>query len=1006
MKIDLIDNIRENSVKNMDISKGIADYAAQNEETKSSVHKVKAGYVVDSVPQQRMSPTYANPNEEEKTMMDRLQQDQMADSDARKNQMAVLANTTTKEDLRDMQEAGFSVNESTPEQIITVTDRINANIAKTGGEVSGDISKEKLEELVGSEYLATQIAQAFQQNDLPLTDENIESIREVSEIYEGLEGLDGQEMLYLVKNEYEPTLENLYKAEHSAGLATPTGSIHIDEFRSQVEQVIRDAGVEVSDASLKNAQTLLENQIPLTSENLQYFTQLQEMEKPSETVFAQAVADAVAEGNGCKDAIMLSGYSVSERARDAQSVIEDVTDEDLAYCIEHGQELTIRNLADAKAHRGETDSRKWADQMQFLTAKRMLEETRLAMTTEANRTLIRRGFAIDTKPLEALVEELKSQEKNYYETLLSQYDVEPTETNVNRYAQTIDLLAQLKSAPATILSLDEVEATLNVLGDKAAIQKADYEKAGMEYEKLWTAPRKDMGDSIQKAFRNVDDILTDMGLETSDANRRAVRILAYNHTELTIEHLTEMKAQDEQMQRLFSNLTPRTTLELIRRGENPIDMPIEELNRTVEAIKTEIGDNGAERFEKFLHKLEQNKAISEEERSSYIGIYRLIAQVEKNDGAALGAAYEQGSEITMRALLTQLRNQSKKNSDYVVDDQFDGVDAVQKGVRIDRQIEAAFQNQCIKDVAEQMTPGWMQNLPEDWMDQSPEQLRQMLQNYMNENPDGEAETYAKQMLDDLQQAANCPEEIYAQLERMDVPASVHNVLAMEMLSAHPGNAISTIWKAKDALADAKEELLERFAEAVESPTELADALETLEEVAEHALDDMVQEVREAHSLDIRAMQLATKQIHLASKQTSEESFLIPMQTSDGNVTGVSLKVVRGSGKKGFVDIFFESAVAGKISASFEAKKDSISGLVVCEDRNMQTMMSQQLPALAQTLSSSGEQVDLRVALGDANPVQHAKKSSGDETSDSDNSVQTGRLYKIAKAFIDFANEYH
>ena len=36
--------------------------------------------------------------------------------------------------------------------------------------------------------------------------------------------------------------------------------------------------------------------------------------------------------------------------------------------------------------------------------------------------------------------------------------------------------------------------------------KSALEKAGVQYETLMTAPRTDMGDSIQKAFRNVDDI--------------------------------------------------------------------------------------------------------------------------------------------------------------------------------------------------------------------------------------------------------------------------------------------------------------------------------------------------------------------------------------------------------------------------------------------------------------------------------------------------------------------
>ena len=47
-----------------------------------------------------------------------------------------------------------------------------------------------------------------------------------------------------------------------------------------------------------------------------------------------------------------------------------------------------------------------------------------------------------------------------------------------------------------------------------------------------TAPRSDMGDSIKKAFSNVDDILQDLQLDTSETNRRAVRILAYNNTDV------------------------------------------------------------------------------------------------------------------------------------------------------------------------------------------------------------------------------------------------------------------------------------------------------------------------------------------------------------------------------------------------------------------------------------------------------------------------------------------
>ncbi len=55
---------------------------------------------------------------------------------------------------------------------------------------------------------------------------------------------------------------------------------------------------------------------------------------------------------------------------------------------------------------------------------------------------------------------------------------------------------------------------------------------------------------IQKAFRNVDDILSDIGLEETEANQRAVRILGYNQIEITQESVAEMKAADEQVQRI------------------------------------------------------------------------------------------------------------------------------------------------------------------------------------------------------------------------------------------------------------------------------------------------------------------------------------------------------------------------------------------------------------------------------------------------------------------------
>lgn len=86
--------------------------------------------------------------------------------------------------------------------------------------------------------------------------------------------------------------------------------------------------------------------------------------------------------------------------------------------------------------------------------------------------------------------------------------------------------------------------------------RESYEKAGESYETLMTAPRRDFGDSIQKAFGNIDEVLQEAGLEVTEENRRAVRILGYNRMEITPENVERVLQADEQVKSVVEKLTP------------------------------------------------------------------------------------------------------------------------------------------------------------------------------------------------------------------------------------------------------------------------------------------------------------------------------------------------------------------------------------------------------------------------------------------------------------------
>ena len=121
--------------------------------------------------------TYQKPGaEEEKTTVEELEQSASMDAAERKNQMTVLAGTTSQEDYARMQKEGFSLDESSSNTIITVTDKIKAELAKAGVDISvfgDDLNMEQLEKLAGSPEFARQLAEAFREADIPANEGNI-----------------------------------------------------------------------------------------------------------------------------------------------------------------------------------------------------------------------------------------------------------------------------------------------------------------------------------------------------------------------------------------------------------------------------------------------------------------------------------------------------------------------------------------------------------------------------------------------------------------------------------------------------------------------------------------------------------------------------------------------------------------------------------------------------------------------------------------------------------------
>ncbi len=932
---------------------------------------------------------------------------EMDQASLRHQEMAVLSGSMSPEDLKEFEEQGYDLKDSDVETVVTVVDKIKIALAKGGKDVSvmGGLDQAVVEQALGNGALARSIEQLLEQADLPQTNENISDLKKTMDLGEVLSPLSNGALKYMVENQLPASIENLYLAENSVGPNFGNEMLSEEDavdLQKQMTEIIGQTPFSKEEA-LEKSGWMVANEIPLTPENLTRVMELSELSLPvSKAQVLNAGLEALQEGKRPQEGVLLEQDRLVFAAEECMEVVENATEEDLAYLIAEGKEINIRNLQEASWSREEagvvyvlTDEQKG----QLVTAQRKLEETRLMMTVEANYRLLKQGVSIDTKPLEEVVEQLKAKEQEVAKAMLTSVGLEGTQEQIATYEMTFRALYELERSPAYALATADTETTtLGALHDSAVALQLRMEQAGEAYETMGTEVRKDLGDSIQKAFRNVDVILEDLGLEKTAENQRAVRILGYNNLNITEENIAQMKAVDEEVQHTFRSLTPNTVLEMIRRNENPLDATFAKINEVTESIQQEQGAT-EEKYSEFLYKLDQNKGISPEERESYIGIYRLMNLVEQSDGAAIGALVHQGAEITMRNLLTAVRSAKREDMEYTIDDSFGGASSTLTNSVID-QVLTAFSTNLVKDTMAVMTP---ENLKlamseENWQEQSLEQFHQTL---LNQDVEDESRQAAIAKLQELADAKDADVEVYRYLESFELPTTVNNVLAMQQMMQQPGAALRKLFGMENAKYhtengdvdfDAiKEDLLRQFGEAMETPEEMAEAEHTLEEVATNVMKTMIADTEVTDALDLKELQMMTRQLSIAGAMAKKGNYNVPIlvQGESGEMT---LKIVHGEGK-GLVDINFTLSALGSVMAHFKVQQNQLSGYVVAENQETADLFSHHAEELTTAMEEEGlEQVHIDVLKEQVptNPMEY----STEDLEGADTKV----LYHVAKRF--------
>lgn len=616
-------------------------------------------------------------NQKEQTSKQEKKEKEIQDTESK---MGDIASKLTEQDYRTLLEEGFTVEDFTFSGLASALNRIKE---KGTGFSQNHAGKRKLA------YSEEDISARLTAGNLPATKETVQKVTTALALSDTAAKINGRTEKYLISQGLEPTIENIYKAYYSGNARKQEGFQTLSpeawsELQPQVNEVIEGAGYEVNAENLEDAKWLIENNLPLTKQNFIYKKELDSIKEDtsrdtSKDVVLEKILVGMENGVAPKDVSLRKEPGIS--GEQIVSDIKSIQEETIVHAVEDNTELTIKKLIDRQMAEDtyQKIEEEAAVSIEAIKAQRQMEEIRLKMTMEVATKLEMKGFHIETEQLEKVVDALRKIEDSYYKGLLKEADADTLDTSIQILKETTQSIEKLKYIPSSVLGITLAERKQQTIpgllleGDKLQTAMA---KAGEAYETLMTVPNKEYGDSIQKAFKNTESMLKEMNLENTQLNQRAVRILGYNGMEISKESIDQVKAYDLEVTALINNLHPAVTVRLIKEGINPLDMPISELNQTVDRIKEEQGISTEDKFSTYLRKLEKEDGISAEERKAYIGIYRLLHNVENTDGAALGAVIKADREVTLNQLLTAVRTLRKGSVDTVVDDEFGGLESI------------------------------------------------------------------------------------------------------------------------------------------------------------------------------------------------------------------------------------------------------------------------------------------------------------------------------------------
>ena len=462
--------------------------------------------------------------------------------------------------------------------------------------------------------------------------------------------------------------------------------------------------------------------------------------------------------------------------------------------------------------------------------------------------------------------------------------------------------------------------------------------------------------------------------------------------------------------KLIDNLTPRTTAYLIANGINPLKTDIQTLNEELDKINENMDTDEVEKYSEYLWKLEKNKEISKDDKDAYIGVYRLIRMVEKGDRKAIGAVMKQGSEVTMRSLLTAARSLNNTGNDMIVDDSLGLSDEVKlSDSNIDKQLDY-FDSRSFLERAKKTTF--------DTIGVNKAANNIEVNKSENNDTDTQSSDYDILRAEEVQSLQTISEETLLNIYEDGTVVNNSNILGVAFYTMNGGKTYSKIKRICDDEKVSGD--LDKITKILDGTPSGADGINedlTYDDVSgstdrnsevnisdidrlDTALNEMSGDIKEAlmnkSHIDVKDIRAVNRMMNYVNRSAARNSYYVPANIN-GELSTVKITIETGESEKGKVTVRMKDS---DINAEFTINDTDVKGLIMTGENAIDNGNYERF---TEEFKTQIENLGLNLKNLSRSDTGYVGNDRTDNKSD--NKVTTNTLFKVAKVYISSIKKY-